>query len=144
MGTVPDGIYHIKLGDQQFLTIGQEGAVTLVPAQDEGQTFEVRCTRGDNYAISRSSSIWPSPFVCYDGAPAAPYDGARVRLRVSDFPPCEWKITQGPQPGTLTIAVAGDGQPLTIGIAPMTIYPPFLQLTSSSGKDLGWTFEDAK
>lgn len=87
MGTVPDGIYHIKLGDQQFLTIGQEGAVTLVPAQDEGQTFEVRCTRGDNYAISRSSSIWPSPFVCYDGAPAAPYDGARVRLRVSDFLP---------------------------------------------------------
>lgn len=111
MGSVPDGTYHIKFNNDQFLTVGEEGAVTLLPAQDQGQTFEVRRTREDNYAISKSSRIWPSPFVCYDGAPAAPYEGTRVRVRVSDFPPCEWKITQGAQPGTFTIVVAGGGEP---------------------------------
>ncbi|WP_330334382.1 hypothetical protein OHS33_34625 [Streptomyces sp. NBC_00536] len=144
MGSVPDGVYHIKFNGDQFLTVGEEGAVTLLPARDDRQKFEVRRTPGGNYAISKASSIWPSPFVCYDGAPATPYEGARLRVRVSDFPTCEWKITEGSQPGTFTIVVAGDGQPLTVGIAPIAIFPPFLQLTSGSDEDLGWTFEEAK
>ncbi|WP_405676314.1 hypothetical protein OG239_41705 [Streptomyces sp. NBC_00868] len=140
MGALPNGIYRIRLDDETRLTSTDERTVTLLPAQHGArQEFAVRCTSGDNYSIAEPTPYWPVPFVCHDGDPR---EGARVILRVSDFPPIEWKITQGAGPKTFTIVAADVGGPsLTIGSAPIPVFPPILELTSSSNGDHSWTFE---
>ncbi|MFI7178921.1 MULTISPECIES: hypothetical protein [Streptomyces] len=139
MGALPDGIYRLSLDDETRLTSTDEKTVTLLPAQhDARQEFAVRCTSGDNYSIAKPSPYWPLPFVCHDGDPK---EGARVILRVSDFPPNEWKITQGAGPKTFTIVAAGGGPSLTIGPGRIPIFPPILELTSSSNGDHSWIFE---
>lgn len=70
MGTLPDGIYRMSLDEQQRLTIMDEGSVVLLPAQDEGQEFEVRCSSGDDYSITMPTRIWPARYLCYDAAGA--------------------------------------------------------------------------
>ncbi|WP_327358491.1 hypothetical protein [Streptomyces sp. NBC_01304] len=139
MGTLPDGIYRMSLDEQQRLTIMDEGSVVLLPAQDEGQEFEVRCSSGDDYSITMPTRIWPARYLCYDAAGAPPHKGDRVRLRVSEFPPCQWKITQGSRQGNFTIVVSGVD--LTMGIAPVKVYPPWLELTSTADEGRGWNFE---
>ncbi|MEU5002043.1 hypothetical protein [Streptomyces sp. NPDC021622] len=141
MTALPPGIYRIRLDDQR-LTTSQDGPVVLLPpgaAPEQEQEFMVRGTPEGNYVITRPSNLFPSTYLTYDEAPEKPDAGARLLLRVSEFPPCEWKITQGAGPGTFTVAVAGTD--LTIGIAPIKIHPPFLELKSSSDQDHGWLFE---
>ncbi|MEV0117252.1 hypothetical protein AB0H77_29125 [Streptomyces sp. NPDC050844] len=137
MTALPPGIYRISL-ENQHLSRAEQVPVTLLPAHEgPDQEFEVHGTPEGNYVITKPSPIRPSTYLTYDGAPEKPDAGARVLMRLSEFPPCEWKITQGAGPGTFTIAVAGTD--LTIGIAPPRIYPPFLELKSDQNP--GWTFE---
>ncbi|MEV0114665.1 hypothetical protein AB0H77_15635 [Streptomyces sp. NPDC050844] len=140
MTALPPGIYRIRIDNQQYLSRAEQVPVTLLPAHEgPDQEFMVRGTTEGNYAITKPSQSFPSTYLCYDERSGKPEEGARVVMRVSDFPPCEWRIAQGAGPGTFTLAVAGSD--LAIGIGPQKIYPPFLDLKSSSGEHLGWTFE---
>ncbi|MDG4856847.1 hypothetical protein P8605_01505 [Streptomyces sp. T-3] len=134
MGNLTDGIYRIGVESMEaYLANPEDTYLVLARGWDEAQIFEVQCTNGDNYTIRQASS---DLYLGYEGVPDT---FERVALR-SDRR--EWKITDGPTPGTFTIAALGSH--LTLGLHPALVYPPLIALSPMFSEDRGWTFETAK
>jgi hypothetical protein len=55
----------------------------------------------------------------------------------------EWKITDGPEEGSVTIATPAPGgnEPLTLGLSPLLIFPPLVALSRADPRDRGWTLQ---
>ncbi|MFJ4669618.1 hypothetical protein [Kitasatospora purpeofusca] len=87
-------------------------------------------------AIQSPARIFPSHSLSYK----EPEKGQRVVLGPpSDFPTCEWKITEHSEPGTFTVGVVDDGRSLVMVISSTPTFPPQIELAPSD--EGGWTFE---
>ncbi|WP_107248156.1 hypothetical protein [Carbonactinospora thermoautotrophica] len=98
----------------------------LLSDENGEQTWEVRRTSSGTYTIRQGSS---GPFVGYEGDP----DGIQPVRLLPDRR--EWEITDGPRPGTLTVAAPGSDGPLTLGLYPARIYPPMVALSPTFAED---------
>lgn len=130
VATVTDGVYRIGLDNNQFLTAEGRDRSVILPENGRGQEWEVRRTDNDTYTIQQTSD---QLFLGFDGDP----DTFEL---VRPFPqPREWRIEQGPRPGSFVIgAVDSD---LTVGLHPALIYPPMVALSPIFRQDQGWKFQ---
>lgn len=133
MADISDGTYRISIYGQQFLT-AQDGRVVLLPGEDRGQLWQIRCTDKGIYTIRQDNA---GGYVSYEGEPD-PYEP--VRLLPDQR---QWKITDGPEEGTVTIAAPGDDEPLTLGLSPILIFPPWVALSPPRRQDRPWTLQPA-
>ncbi|KQC38149.1 hypothetical protein [Frankia sp. ACN1ag] len=130
MAGVNDGIYRITLDGRQILTAASGSNVVLLPEQSGQQEWQVQRADNETWVIRQANS---PRFLGFDGEPET-FERVQVLPR-----PREWRITDGPEPGTFTLGVP-DNQ-LTLGLHPALIYPPLLALSPIFGEDRGWSFE---
>jgi len=136
------GIYRIVVVggvEPACLTRQEGGRVTILPSSaqpDPEQQWRIVPGRDGNIIIERPSRIFPISYLSYNDAPKKPEEGDRVVYRLSEFPPNEWHLAIAPGFRSL-IRVAGSD--LGIRVAPLTIFPPFLDLGLEN--QLEWVFE---
>jgi hypothetical protein len=137
VNTIADGMYRISIDGRENLTLSSpdRNNIFLLPGDAPGQEWEIRNTgNGSNgnstYTIRRSADPL---FVGFDGDPD-------VFERVRPLPePREWRITEGPRPGTFTIGVVENE--LTLGLHPALIFPPLVALSPMFREDRGWALQ---
>ncbi|EIV91275.1 hypothetical protein FraQA3DRAFT_0710 [Frankia sp. QA3] len=125
-----DGIYRITLDGRQILTAAGGDNLVLLPERTSRQEWQVQRTDNETWVIRRGDS---SQFLGFDGDPDT---FERVRLFGQ---PREWRIIDGPRPGTFTIGVPNNE--LTLGLHPALIFPPLVALSPVFNEDNGWSFE---
>jgi hypothetical protein len=139
VGSIADGVYRISIDGRDNLRLSSpdRNNILLLPGEGPGQVWEIRNSgNGGNgngtYTIRRTSDPL---FVGYDGDPD-------VFERVRPLPePREWRITEGPRPGTFTIGVVDNE--LTLGLHPALIFPPLVALSPAFAEDRGWALQPA-
>ncbi|WP_163552732.1 hypothetical protein [Candidatus Frankia alpina] len=139
MGKIADGVYRIRIDGRDNLTLSSpdRNNIFLLPGEGPGQEWEIRQSgngqNGDStYTIRQTSAPL---FVGFEGSPD-------VFERVRPLPePREWRITDGPRPGTVNIGVVENE--LTLGLHPALIFPPMVALSPVFGEDRGWALEPA-
>jgi hypothetical protein len=133
---IADGVYRISIDgrDNLTLTSPDRNNIFLLPGEGPGQEWEIKRAGDGNgtYTIRRAADPL---FVGFEGDPD-------VFERVRPLPePREWRITEGPRPGTFTIGVVDN--PLTLGLHPALIFPPLVALSPVFDEDRGWALQPA-
>ncbi|WP_230204875.1 RICIN domain-containing protein [Parafrankia elaeagni] len=128
---VVDGIYRISINGEQLLTNTGNGPTVLLPENGRGQEWEIQNTGNGTYTIRNASS---PEFLGFEGEPDT-FEPVRPRPE-----PREWRIEEGPRPGTFNIAVV-DNNELTLGLHPALIYPPLIALSPIFREDRGWNLQ---
>ncbi len=139
MSAISDGVYRISIDGRDNLTLSSPDNrnLFLLPGEGPGQDWEIRNSgngsNGDStYTIRRASG---PQFVGFKGEPD-------VFERVLPQPePHEWRISEGPRPGTFTIGVVDNE--LTLGLHPALIFPPLVALSPVFAEDRGWALTPA-
>ncbi|KQC38088.1 hypothetical protein [Frankia sp. ACN1ag] len=139
MGKIADGVYRIRIDGRENLTLSSpdRNNIFLLPGEGPGQEWEIQQTgngsNGNNtYTIRQASAPL---FVGFDGSPD-------VFERVRPLPEArEWRIVDGPRPGTVTIGVVEND--LTLGLHPALIFPPLVALSPVFDEDRGWSLQPA-
>ena len=138
MVTVTEGVYRISLDNQLFLTVTFDNRLGLLPADSSNlNNWEIRRSDKGNYTIKRAGI---DQYAGY-GDTAEPFEPIRLSTQ-----PCEWTITDGDgdRENAVVIGVPASvtkGEELTLGIAPMRIYPPLVALSPLYPLDRPWTLQ---
>ena len=137
MVTVTEGVYRISLDNQLFLTVTFDNRLGLLPANSSNlNNWEIRRSDKGNYTIKRAG-MTSMPGTATRPSPLNPS---------TCLPSLEWTITDGDgdRENAVVIGVPASvtkGEELTLGIAPMRIYPPLVALSPLYPLDRPWTMQ---
>ncbi|SCL34460.1 hypothetical protein GA0074692_3837 [Micromonospora pallida] len=133
MANLTDGLYRISIDGRSFLHSYDNRIVLAPEMEDDAQLWEIRSTDDGEHVISLPGT---DQYVGYGNEDPAP-------MEIVGLIPQQrgWAITQGPREGTVTIGAPGT--PLTLGPAPLLIYPPMVALSGHNRLDQGWTLHSA-
>lgn len=137
MATIANGTYRISNAGELFLTAPdpQEPVVLRPPMGDDGdQAWEVQSAARDTCTIRLVSH--PGAYLSFEEEPD-PFEPVRLATE-----PREWKVTASEVPNAFVIGLP-DSE-LTLGIAPVLVFPPRIALSPPYRLDRGWVFESLK